>query len=214
MKKYHGNIVDADSIGGRFRLIRQFRNMTQKDFSASLGIVQGFLCSIETGKKTPSATLLLALQHLYGINPDWLHTGSGDMFSPVARPLSSAVGVVIPLYSAPPAMLAPPADETIKEFISMPGITAGCSAFEYKGEYMAPTIRDGDIVVIEPDKQPVSGDIILIVGKWGDSLLRRYRCKGDEIFCSADNSAYTSFKPEANAKILGIVAAVWRKIRI
>jgi len=208
------DIDAAASIGTRVKLIRQSRKMTQKEFSASLGIVQGFLCSVETGKKSPSDTLLIALQHLYGINPAWLQNGSGEMCARMPEPASSTVAAAIPLYTAPPASLDSISAELIREFISMPEITADCFAFENIGDYMSPTIRDGDIVIIKPAKQPVSGEIILIVGKWGDSFLRRYRCKGVEVFCSADNSAYTTFKPDADTKILGTVHAVWRKIKI
>jgi len=207
------NINAAASIGARVRLIRQSRKMTQKEFSASLGIVQGFLCSVETGKKTPSDTLLIALQHLYLINPDWLQNGSGEMVARTPQPVSSAVGSAIPLYKSAPTSLDQISAAILKGFISFPESTADCFAFEHKGDFMAPTIRDGDIVIVKPGNQPVSGEIILVVGKWGDSFLRRYRCRGEEIFCSADNSAYTTFKPDANTKILGIVHAVWRKIR-
>lgn len=188
--------------------------MTQKEFAASLGIVQGFLCSVETGKKFPSDTLLIALQHLYEINPEWLKNGTGEMFFPMSHPASAAVDTAIPLYVSPPASLDSISTAKVKEYISIPDITADCFAFEYEGDFMAPTIRDGDIVIIKPGKQPVSGEIILIVGKWGDSYLRRFRRKGEEIFCSADNSSYTAFRADANTKILGIVHAVWRKIRI
>lgn len=214
MKILHKNIEAAASIGERIRLIRHSCKMTQKEFSASLGIVQGFLCSVEIGKKTPSDTLLIALQHLYEINPDWLQSGSGEMFARMSGSASSADISAIPLYMSPPASLDAISAAMVKGFISIPENTADCFAFEYKGDFMAPTIRDGDIVIIKPGNQPVSGEIILVVGKWGESFLRRYRCRGDEVFCSADNSAYTTFKPDANTKILGIVHAVWRKIRI
>lgn len=213
VKILHKNIESAGSVGARFKLIRQFRNMTQKEFSASLGIVQGFLCSIENGKKAPSATLLIALQHLYGINRDWLQNGSGEMFAPPPRLSSSAADPAIPLYSAPPALLDTLPADSSTEFISLPGVPGGCFAFEYRGDYMAPTIRDGDIVIIKPGDQPVPGEIILFVGKWGDAVLRRYRRKGDDIYCSADNSAYTAFRPDAGTKIIGIVHAVWRRMR-
>jgi SOS-response transcriptional repressor LexA len=188
--------------------------MTQKEFSASLGIVQGFLCSIERGKKSPSDTLLIALQHLYGINPEWLENGSGDMFTRMSSAASGTESPVIPLYKSPPVSLDSISAATVKEFISVPGITADCFAFEYTGDFMAPTIRDGDIVIIKPAMQPVAGDIVLIVGHWGDSFLRRYRRRGDEVFCSADNSSYSPFKPDANTKVIGTVHAVWRKIKI
>lgn len=214
MEIFDKDISSSGGIGDRIRAIRRSRKMTQKEFSASLGIVQGFLCSIERGKKIPSNTLMIAIQHSYGINPDWLNSGTGDMFlkksSPSALPGSSA----IPLYKTPPNSLESISASMVKEFISIPGIPDDCFAFEYTGEFMSPTIRDGDIIVIKPGSEPVSGDVILIVGQWGNSFLRRYRKRGDEIICSADNSSYSAFRPDANTKILGIVHAIWRKIKI
>jgi repressor LexA len=205
--------VAADT-GERFRTVRKSRKMTQKAFSASLGIVQGFLCSIERGKKVPSETLLIALQHLYGINPVWLKDGTGEMFLALSSSAVHSSSAPVPLYATPPASLEAITASTAKDFISFPEIPGNCFAFEYSGDFMSPTIRDGDIIIINPDKRPVSGDIILIVSQWGDSFLRRYRQKGGEVFCSADNSSYSTFKPDTKSKVIGIVHAVWRKIKI
>jgi transcriptional regulator with XRE-family HTH domain len=204
----------AVSIGERFRTVRTLRKMTQKEFSVSLGIVQGFLCSIEKGKKLPSQTLLTALQHLYGLNPVWLKDGTGETFLASSSSGIQPGSTAIPLYALPPTSLDSLSALEVREYISVPEITADCFAFEYAGDFMSPTIRDGDIVIIKPGKRAVSGDIILIVSKWGDSFLRRYRQKGGEVFCSADNSSYSTFAPGAHAKVIGIVHAVWRKIKI
>lgn len=208
------DIAASASFGERVRAIRRSRKMTQKEFSASLGIVQGFLCSIERDRKLPSATLLIALQHLYGINPDWLKDGSGEMLLQSPGAAVPPASRVIPLFASPPTSFDGLTAAPDINFISFPAVEADCFAFEYSGEFMNPTIRDGDIVIIKPNKQPVSGEIILIVGKWGDAFLRRYRRRGDEIFCSADNSSYSVFKADANTKILGVVQAVWRNIKI
>lgn len=188
--------------------------MTQKAFSASIGIVQGFLCAIECGKKIPSDTLLIALRYLYEINSEWLESGLGEMY--VKKPLFPIRvhgRAAIPLMKLPPTSLEFLPDASHDDFISFPEVPTDCFAFEYTGDFMSPTIRDGDIVIIKPGVSPVSGDIILIVGQWGDSFLRRYRRRGSEVFCSADNSSYAPFRPEADLKILGIVHAVWRKIK-
>lgn len=214
MEISRGGVLSAAAMGGRIRAIRKSRKMTQREFSASLGIAQGFLCSIEKGKKVPSVTLMIALQYLYEINPQWLENGSGDMFQ--SGPVASASGPAggIPLLQAAPVSLESIIINDSTEYISLPQVPADCFAFVYSGDFMSPTIRDGDMVVIKPDMQPVSGDIILIVGRWGESFLRRYRKIGDEVFCSADNSSYSSFKPGSELKIIGTVHAVWRKIRI
>ena len=71
----YGSGGQAFTLGAKIRHIRKSLKITQKEFAESLGIVQGFLSAIETGKKTPSDTLLIALQHLYKVNPAWTHSG-------------------------------------------------------------------------------------------------------------------------------------------
>lgn len=203
-----------DSTGDRIKEIRRSRKMTQKEFASSLGIVQGFLCSIEKGRKVPSNTLVIALQNLYEINSQWLQSGVGEMYQKNKSVLPSVPVNAIPLYQAAPVSLESTSANVVAEYISLPQLTPDCFAFTYSGDFMSPTIRDGDIVVIKPDTEPVSGEIMLIVGQWGESFLRRFRRRGDEVFCSADNSSYSSFKPDPNSKILGTVQAVWRKIKI
>jgi SOS-response transcriptional repressor LexA len=95
----------------------------------------------------------------------------------------------------------------------MPGLPAGSFAFEYSGDFMSPSIRDGDIVIVQPGNAPTTGDIVLIVGKWGEAYLRRYRIRGDDIYYSADNASYAPFKSDSNISILGTVHTVWRKIK-
>ncbi|WP_243688214.1 helix-turn-helix domain-containing protein [Geotalea toluenoxydans] len=67
-------------MGLRIKEIRQAKDMTQKEFADSLGIVQGFLSGVERGKKNVSDTLIIALCHSYGINKEWLKTGHGEKF--------------------------------------------------------------------------------------------------------------------------------------
>src|SRR6266498_390629 len=73
------------SVGPRIKEIRLAKGLTQKEFADSLGIVQGFLSSLERGKKVPSDTLLIALCHLYEINPEWMQSGTGKMLKSPPR---------------------------------------------------------------------------------------------------------------------------------
>ncbi len=202
-------------IGERIRLIRNTKRMTQKTFAISLGIAQGFLCSIERGKKTPSLTLMIAIQYRYKINSEWLYTGTGEPFErhPDYTEETPATVKSIPLLKAPPSSIDSFSTHEIERYISIAQVPDNSFAFEYSGEFMSPTIRDLDIVIINPEQMPVSGDIVLIVGKWGDSFLRRYRSIGDDTFFSADNSSYSTFKAEKGSRIIGVVDSVWRKIK-
>lgn len=214
MEITEGDFPQMATLGDRFKAVRKSKKMTQKEFAASLGIVQGFLCSIERGRKIPSDTLLIALQNLYGINADWLHSGIGRMYRELPPASTYRGSTAIPLYKQPPKALDSLTPAMIREYIAVPDIPGDCFAFEYTGEFMAPTIRDGDIIVVSPDKDPSSGDIVLIVGQWDYPFLRRYRKVGSEVICSADNSTYSAFKADANTKFLGVVHTVWRKIKV
>jgi len=202
-------------LGGRIKSIRTSRKMTQKIFSASLGIAQGFLCAIERGKKTPSDTLMIAIQHLYKINREWLYNGKGECDKSIPNALvdNPQTARPIPLLKSPPSSIDSLRNVEIDCLIAMPEVSDNCFAFVYSGDFMSPSIRDLDLVIVNPETKPSSGDIVLIMGKWGDSFLRRYRSIGDETFFSADNSSYSTFKAEKGSKIIGVVDSVWRKIK-
>src|SRR6266480_1976283 len=82
------------------------------------------------------------------------------------------------------------------------------------GDFMAPTIRDGDLVIFKPGKAIGNRSIVLLNNRWGEAILRRCRVKGDEVYYSAENSVYAPFKADANTIILGTVVNIWRKVKI
>lgn len=212
MKNYHSGI----SIGDRIKEVRLAKGLTQKEFADSLGIVQGFLSGIERGKKVPSDTLRIALCHFYEINPEWLLSGKGEKFRkaiPAAGVSSDAAGSSTPLLKRIsegfPAAIA---QEDICDVVSLPGSAPGSYALIASGDYMAPTIRDGDLVIFQADGNIDNGDIVLVTNRWGEAILRRYRLKDGELFFSPDNSAYAPFKPDPDTRTIGLVIDVWRKV--
>jgi repressor LexA len=205
------------SIGARLKEIRLSKSLTQKEFANSLGIVQGFLSSLERGKKEPSDTLLIALFHLYEINPEWLQYGKGEMYS------SYYQGKIAPSFVVTRTPLLrhiskgfpnEVTNEDIFDYVSLPHVPEGCYAFISYGDFMAPTIRDGDLVIFQPDAEIQNRDVVLVRNRWEEAIIRRYRLKENELIFSPDNPAYSSFKPDPNTKIVGKVIDVWRKIHL
>jgi SOS-response transcriptional repressor LexA len=208
------------SMGERIRQVRRTHGLTQKAFADSLGIAQGFLSSLERGKKTPSATLLIAMTHLYRIDERWLSSGEGEgevgagtlpamdlapEFSAGKTPLLSRISPGFPQRLNP---------EDIVGYISLPGNSPDGFALVAYGDFMAPTIQDNDLVFFRLGEEARSGDIVLVNSKWGDIILRRYRTKDDGAWFSPDNSAYTPFQPGSNSRLIGVVTDVWRKVKV
>ena len=66
------------TIGARFREVRRANNLTQVDFSKSIGISQSALVSYERGEREPPAAAIAALSETYNLSADWILLGRGD----------------------------------------------------------------------------------------------------------------------------------------
>ncbi|MEG6512439.1 helix-turn-helix transcriptional regulator [Desulforamulus ruminis] len=71
-----------DSIGTRIKLIRSRNNLKQIEFGSLLGIKQGYVTNLESGRATPSEQLIKAISLQFGIREEWLFTGEEPMYQP------------------------------------------------------------------------------------------------------------------------------------
>ena len=202
-----------NNIGSRIKQVRQSVGLTQQKFADSLGIVQGFLSSIERGKKIPSETLIIALCHYFNADQEWLCTGRGEMHRIGGGLRSRGESGTIPLLQKisegfPETILA----EDVAEYIRLPKAPEGCYGLICYGNFMAPTILDGDLVLFVPDMEPQNGDVVMLNNLWGDIIMRRYRVSAGETVFTPDNTSYAPFKPEPNTRVVGTVVDVWRKV--
>ncbi|MDY0267755.1 LexA family protein [Trichloromonas sp.] len=206
----------TSDIGSRIRGLRQSLGQTQKEFAAALGIVQGFLSAVESGKKTPSDTLLIALCQMHGIRREWLETGEGQMFAAGtargAEAGSESLGIPLLKRISPNFPEVDPAE--IEDYLRLPDLPPGCYALRFEGDFMAPTISDGDLVIFESGRRGENKDIVLVTNRWGEVILRRLRLRGDEVYLAAENASYVPFRPDPETRILGRVTAIWRKVKI
>ncbi len=203
-------------IARRIKEVRLSRGLTQQAFASKLGIVQGFLSDVERGKKYPSDTLLIALCHLYEINEEWLLTGNGEVSRKVI--LQEEIDRIVAsrtvlLKRVPPEFPEGITDEDIYDRIVLPGVPEECFALLFYGDFMSPTIHDGDLVIFRACEEFVNGDIVLLNNLWGETILRRYRTRDSEVMLSPDNPLYRPFRMEQQTRVFGKVMEVWRKIK-
>lgn len=69
----------------RLKLIRKNAGLTQADFSDSLQLTRSYIGQVECGAKPLSDRSIRDICRIYGINEEWLRTGSGDMYAPKTR---------------------------------------------------------------------------------------------------------------------------------
>jgi SOS-response transcriptional repressor LexA len=208
-----------NGLGERIRQVRQAHQLTQKAFADSLGVAQGFLSSLERGRKTPSDTLLIALTHLYRVDERWLATGVGTHAAVTATATESsapapAAGLIPLLRRISPDFPSRLAAEDILDHIAWLGSPADGYALLAYGDFMAPTIQDNDLVLFRLGDDVKNGDIVLVTSKWEDVILRRYRVMDDGAWFAPENSRYTPFQPAPHSRLIGVVTDVWRKVKL
>lgn len=62
--------------------------LSKTEFAAKLGVSQGVMSHISSGRNKPGTEMLVSLLQVYPeIAPDWLMLGEGSMFKPKDAPL-------------------------------------------------------------------------------------------------------------------------------
>jgi transcriptional regulator with XRE-family HTH domain len=71
--------MKISNIGHRIKEVRKSKGLSQYDFAEGLGIKQGHISKIETGKGPPSDQLIKLIARTYGISEEWLRDGIGQI---------------------------------------------------------------------------------------------------------------------------------------
>lgn len=81
-----------DDFATRLRLFRLEKGISQLKMAKKIGVAQNTYSRYESGKTAPDFKFVYKLRDLFGVNPDWLATGEGEMF---VRRKGESVGLPI-----------------------------------------------------------------------------------------------------------------------
>lgn len=68
----------------RIKQIRRELGLTQTEFAERIGLKQNSIALIESGKRNISDQAVLSICREYGVNEEWLQTGTGEKMTPDA----------------------------------------------------------------------------------------------------------------------------------
>lgn len=202
--------MDRPNLGGeRIVFLRELMNCSQKDFSGRIGITQGALSQIESGKSQASFETIRRISEEYNVNCNWLVSGFGDVLLHESQNENNRIRekARIPLIKeeAHAGYIRGFHD---KKFIleldsyQIPGFENGnYRLFEIAGDSMVPTIRPGDIVVCEyVQNLSVLGESELCVLISDEGILAKrvssFSDKDDRLRLASDNPDYESLEME------------------
>jgi len=181
------------TIGERLREARENKEMDQATLSGKIGVVTRTLQRWEKGEQIPDGIAITRIAKATNVQPSWLLTGEGEMYTPPPRPdnVFSLPGsrrkhmqlTELPLISSVPAgkvatIFHP---DYVDNFVTVDDIKdPGAFALKVKGNSMSPRIEDGDIVIVSPQSEARSGDICVVRVNEEDTL-KKVKFEGNYI---------------------------------
>lgn len=207
--KVYLDLVETDTVEGK------------RDFATKLGISPSMVTEISKGRSSVGLSAVQNIVSIYNVNPDWILTGKGDMYSNSSSVISSP-STSIDERPTEPASHVP---EGRQEGIPLLPISAMAGAFtddisvmEYECErYVIPAFKGADFLmqVSGDSMQPTyySGDLVAcqriplndLFFQWNKTyvldtlqgpLIKRIRRGSDEqhVLIVSDNPAYEPFE--------------------
>ena len=163
----------------RLREARNFLKLSQEALAMETGSQRTTVAGYESGISLPRAEFLRELSIKYGINPNWILTGQGDMLTEAGIvPAGHQIPLLRQKVSCGPGQHWE--DETnIDRYISVfdlvPRLKTGrVYAIPVNGSSMLGAgIKDGDIVFFEADKDQDINDGIYVFSLDGDVYCKR-----------------------------------------
>ena len=71
-----------NDINSRLALLRDNLGLSQENFGAKVGVSRSVIKNIEYNLTAPKPEFINLVCHIYGVAPDWLNYGKGEMFMP------------------------------------------------------------------------------------------------------------------------------------
>lgn len=66
----------------RIKKLRKSLDLTQQEFASRIGTTANVLTNYETGRRSPSSSVINNICKTFKVNEEWLRTGGGEMFQP------------------------------------------------------------------------------------------------------------------------------------
>lgn len=191
----------------QIKAIRKFKNLSQSELAIICDVSTSAIGNIESGRqKEISRNIMKELVNSIGVNPSWLLTGEGEMFTdtkeePVRHPIKTIVesieGLLIPYLDQP--VSAGFGQELLNEedndrYICIPdtGGKKDLKALTVKGDSMEPTLKNGDIVVC--DTGGWDGDGVYVIKTHEFAFVKRVVLQPEGYQVISDNIMYPPYQ--------------------
>lgn len=181
-------------INDNIRYFRKQKGYSQEQLARKLNIKQASVSNWESGKTQPDMKYLVELSRLFDITTDALLSNEPRRELDSIRIMRSAV----PILGSIPCGKLNVSDQNPDGYADLPDGIRADFALKCQGDSMAPTILDGDLVLIRNQPEVEPGQIAA-VNVDGETTLKRVYPRSDGLHLVADNPRYQPIFVPADA---------------
>lgn len=186
-------MAENSTISGlpeRIELLRKGRPISR--FARDAGVDEGSIRQYLQAKTSPSLDNLVKIARANNVSVDWLATGEG--VPDISTGDTDDIPVQRLAFRASAGGGAVVVDEAA-QFMRFPRVILGhigvrpenARILEARGESMAPTINDGDLLVVDVSDQTIAEGKIYTFSIGDDVFVKRLRRTGGRVLIRSDN---------------------------
>lgn len=178
----------------RMRTAREKLELSKTAFAKLVGVSQPTVTDWESGVMQPNGKNLLNASRVLGMTPDELLTGKTGGAKSNAELSGQAVSISVPvvgtLQGGTDGYLA--YDQTdLDGIVTHYSDDPGAYAMRIRGDSMAPRIRHGEFVVVEPCREAMPGDDVAVELRNGRRVVKTFLYERDgEITLGSINNGH------------------------
>lgn len=202
------------SIGKKIQVARKEQKITAEQLAEMIYISQPHMSRLENGGTVPSLEKILEIAKALDISPLCLLSDELDL-----EPLPAYQTRPIPVVSQVQAGLFTdiPMDNFYEEPVfSTQRVSESAFGLTVHGDSMAERFREGDIIIVDPEKPVYLGDLCVVTVRDEAATFKRYNEMNGYIILEALNPKYEAQMIKKNGevpfRILGKVVDVKMKL--
>lgn len=188
----------------RLKAVLKEREMSQKEFGRLTDISPAMIGHLFHGRVAFTTERVIAVCSALDLSPSWLLTGRYD--SPNAQTLITPDLVSIPMFNVAASCGNGTRCEsaTLVKMIEInrPWVNKNCGTANIKalniisvdGDSMAPTMTDGDFVIVDISANRVYADALFAFMKNDDLYIKRIQRNGSSLRIISDNPTYKEWE--------------------
>jgi len=211
------------------RIMHALGVRTQVALARALGMAPPRINEAVKRKSVPDSWLY-KVAYQTGVTLEWLRTGKGSrldprfsgelrsgMISESQADYGAARGRMVPVLTWIQAGALTSSTDlypyagAAEEYVPVPVKGKRCFALRVRGDSMLPAFMEGDTIVVDPDRSPQSGDLVVaVVDDDGEATFKQYLKKRDGQVLHPLNETYAPIVLAPEHRIVGKVVRLIR----